>query len=100
LRPPRATLFPYPPLFRSPVPEPHLVAWNPGVAELLGLPEDSAADPDLLPVLAGNTVLPGMAPLAAIYAGHQFGVWVPQLGDGRRSEEHTSELQSRENLVC
>lgn len=67
----------------TPVPEPHLVAWNPGVAELLGLPEDAAADPDLLPVLAGNTVLPGMAPLAAIYAGHQFGVWVPQLGDGR-----------------
>jgi uncharacterized protein YdiU (UPF0061 family) len=67
----------------TPVPTPHLVAWNPEVAALLGLPEEPSGDPELLDVLAGNLVLPEMAPLAAIYAGHQFGVWVPQLGDGR-----------------
>jgi uncharacterized protein YdiU (UPF0061 family) len=67
----------------TPVPAPHLVAWNPDLAALLGLTEGPATDPDLLAVLAGNLILPEMAPLAAIYAGHQFGVWVPQLGDGR-----------------
>jgi uncharacterized protein YdiU (UPF0061 family) len=34
-------------------------------------------------VLAGNAVLPGMEPYAARYAGHQFGNWAGQLGDGR-----------------
>ena len=34
-------------------------------------------------VLAGNRVLEGMAPYAARYGGHQFGVWAGQLGDGR-----------------
>ncbi len=67
----------------TPVPSPHLVAWNPELAALLGLPHDLTEHPDLLEVLAGNLVLPEMAPLAAIYAGHQFGSWVPQLGDGR-----------------
>ena len=32
---------------------------------------------------AGNRVVPGMAPYAACYGGHQFGVWAGQLGDGR-----------------
>lgn len=67
----------------TPVPSPHLVAWNPEVAALLGLPADPTGDPEALEVLAGNLVLPGMTPLAAVYAGHQFGVWVPELGDGR-----------------
>ncbi len=33
--------------------------------------------------MAGNRPLPGGEPLAMLYAGHQFGSWVPQLGDGR-----------------
>ncbi|MFC6379474.1 protein adenylyltransferase SelO [Tatumella terrea] len=35
------------------------------------------------PVFYGGDVLPGMAPLAQVYSGHQFGVWAGQLGDGR-----------------
>src|SRR5439155_25522948 len=39
--------------------------------------------------------------LALRYHGHQFRVYNPEIGDGRgRSEEHTSELQSRGHLVC
>ena len=34
-------------------------------------------------MLAGNAVAPGSTPLAMAYAGHQFGNFVPQLGDGR-----------------
>ncbi len=39
--------------------------------------------PRLIQTLAGNQLLPGMDALAALYAGHQFGHFVPQLGDGR-----------------
>jgi uncharacterized protein YdiU (UPF0061 family) len=38
---------------------------------------------DVVEMLAGNRVLEGAEPLAMAYAGHQFGNWVPQLGDGR-----------------
>ena len=34
-------------------------------------------------MLTGNVLMEGSQPISAIYAGHQFGVWVPQLGDGR-----------------
>lgn len=34
-------------------------------------------------VWSGRALLPGMAPLAQVYSGHQFGVWAGQLGDGR-----------------
>src|SRR2546430_10778250 len=74
-----------------------------------------------------TTLFRSADPIAMAYAGHQFGHFVPQLGDGRaillgevidadgirrdiqlkgsgptpfRSEEHTSELQSQSNLVC
>lgn len=66
----------------TPLPDPYLVAWNPGAAPLLDLDPD--ADPAaIVPWVSGNHLLQGMEPLAAVYAGHQFGVWVPQLGDGR-----------------
>ena len=61
------------------VPAPELLVLVPEVAELLGL-QDS---PELVQVLAGNRVVPGMAPYAACYGGHQFGTWAGQLGDGR-----------------
>lgn len=67
----------------TPIPDPSLVAWNPNAAELLDLDGDPRSDPELLAVLAGNRVVPGMDPIATLYAGYQFGVWVPQLGDGR-----------------
>jgi uncharacterized protein YdiU (UPF0061 family) len=66
----------------TPVPDPYPAAWNPALAAHLGI-EGSLATPDLLALFAGNRVDPGMTPIAAGYAGHQFGSWVPQLGDGR-----------------
>ena len=63
------------------VARPELLALVPEVAELLEL--DPEATPELVDVLAGNRVVPGMAPYAACYGGHQFGNWAGQLGDGR-----------------
>jgi uncharacterized protein YdiU (UPF0061 family) len=60
---------------------PELIALVPEVAALLDL--DPTPTPALVEVLAGNRVLPGMAPYAACYGGHQFGTWAGQLGDGR-----------------
>lgn len=67
----------------TPLPDPYLVAFNPAAARLLDLDPAVAADPELAQYLCGNRRLPGAEPLAQAYAGHQFGVWVPQLGDGR-----------------
>src|SRR3712207_8844602 len=75
-RPPRSTLFPYTTLFRS-----------------LGVLEDERddrADGDPPPLLQGDHPLPDRLPLALVGT---------QVGDVR-SEEHTSELQSRQYLVC
>lgn len=70
---------------RAPTPlgDPYLVAFNPEVAELLELAPVVGSEPDLLAVLAGNSTPAGADPWAAVYAGHQFGTYVPQLGDGR-----------------
>lgn len=65
------------------VPEPRLIAVNPALAGRLGLDPEALAAPDWVAVFAGNRVPEGAAPLAQAYAGHQFGGWVPQLGDGR-----------------
>jgi len=63
------------------VAQPELLALVPEVCALLEL--DPRPTPELVDVLAGNRVVPGMAPYAACYGGHQFGVWAGQLGDGR-----------------
>ena len=67
----------------TPLPYPYLVAFNPDAADLIGLARDEAARTEFAEIFCGNRLLPGFDPLAAIYAGHQFGVFVPQLGDGR-----------------
>ncbi|MRX51839.1 YdiU family protein [Paracoccus sp. S-4012] len=65
------------------VPGPELLALNRPLAARLGLDADWLASDEGLAVLAGNAVPEGAAPLAQAYAGHQFGGFVPQLGDGR-----------------
>ena len=65
------------------LPEPYLVAFNPDAAALIGMLPGESARPEFAAWFTGNGVPPGAAPLAAVYAGHQFGVYVPQLGDGR-----------------
>ncbi len=63
---------------------PRLMLWNAELAEQLRLPGDLTEDPDrLAAVFSGNERLPGSDPLAMAYAGHQFGNFVPRLGDGR-----------------
>ena len=67
----------------TPLPDPVLVAFNPDAAALLELDPAVAGDPSFLKLAAGNARFSGVAPYAAIYAGHQFGTFVSQLGDGR-----------------
>jgi len=62
---------------------PRLVAFSPPAAALIDLDPDAAGSPELLAALASAWRIPGSEPIATLYAGHQFGVWVPQLGDGR-----------------
>ncbi len=67
----------------TPVRAPKLIAVNADLARELGLDPAELESPEGVEVLAGNRVPQGAAPLAQAYAGHQFGGWVPQLGDGR-----------------
>ncbi len=67
----------------APVAAPALIAVNAPLARQLGIDPAAITSPDGIAMLAGNTVPDGAAPLAQAYAGHQFGGWVPQLGDGR-----------------
>lgn len=67
----------------TPLPAPYLVAFNPEAAALIGLDPAFAQTGEFVEIFSGNRVPPGADPLAAIYAGHQFGTFVPQLGDGR-----------------
>ncbi|EGV29925.1 UPF0061 protein ydiU [Thiorhodococcus drewsii AZ1] len=67
----------------SPVAQPDLITLNVSLARELGLDPDALSTPEGVAVLAGNAVPSGADPLAMAYAGHQFGNFVPQLGDGR-----------------
>lgn len=62
---------------------PHLVSFNPDAARLIDLHPEEALRPDFVEYFSGGRLLPGADPLAMRYAGHQFGHYVPQLGDGR-----------------
>ncbi|WP_437818319.1 protein adenylyltransferase SelO [Sorangium sp. So ce1078] len=63
--------------------EPRLVKVNRGLAEVLGLDAERLASAEGAQVLAGNALPEGAEPIALAYAGHQFGSFVGQLGDGR-----------------
>jgi uncharacterized protein YdiU (UPF0061 family) len=65
------------------LPAPYLVAISDDAAALLDLDPLETRSERFLNVLAGNLVPQGAEPLAMLYAGHQFGTFVPQLGDGR-----------------
>jgi serine/tyrosine/threonine adenylyltransferase len=65
------------------LPKPYLVSFNKQVADLIGIDSSEAAKPNFVEYFIGNKMLNGSQPLAAIYAGHQFGSFVSQLGDGR-----------------
>ncbi len=67
----------------TPVAAPTLVAFNRPLAEELGLDVSRLTEERLAAMFAGNLLPEGATPLAMAYAGHQFGHFVPQLGDGR-----------------
>jgi uncharacterized protein YdiU (UPF0061 family) len=67
----------------TPVAAPRLVKVNMELARSLGLDPDALASERGVEILAGNRVADGAEPLALAYAGHQFGHYVPLLGDGR-----------------
>ncbi len=73
----------YAPWQAETVPAPKLIQLNRALADELGLDTDALASDAGAAIFAGNLVPPGAAPLAQAYAGHQFGGFVPQLGDGR-----------------
>lgn len=65
------------------VSKPSLIKLNTALAKQLNLPVDALLSENGISVLAGNALPEGADPIAMAYAGHQFGNWVPQLGDGR-----------------
>ncbi len=67
----------------SSVPNPGLIRINTALAEQLNINSDWLASAEGIASMAGNHVPAGAQSLAAVYAGHQFGGWNPQLGDGR-----------------
>ncbi len=66
----------------EPLPDPYLISLNPAAAGMFGL-DETHFDAELLDWMSGCQAPPGAEPLAMLYAGHQFGHFVPQLGDGR-----------------
>jgi len=70
-------------LMPTPLPAPYLVAVSPSAARLIGIDPGALEDADAIATLVGNRVAERSEPLAAVYSGHQFGVWAGQLGDGR-----------------
>ena len=65
------------------VADPQLLRVNRPLAELLGVDADLLGSPALASIFSGNEIPEGAEPIALAYAGHQFGMFVPQLGDGR-----------------
>ena len=67
----------------TPVASPRLIKLNRPLAIHLGLDPDRLSSPEGAEILAGKRIPDGADPIAMAYAGHQFGHFVPQLGDGR-----------------
>ena len=65
------------------VAKPRLIKFNESLASELGVDTRGLEPDELAAIFAGNVIPPGAAPIAMAYAGHQFGNFVPQLGDGR-----------------
>lgn len=70
-------------LMPTPLPSPYFVAASQQAAALVGLDAQTLAHEDFVAAFTGNTVPARAQPIAAVYSGHQFGVWAGQLGDGR-----------------
>jgi len=67
----------------TPVAKPSLIRVNPALAQQLGIDAAWLLSNEALLAFAGNQMPAGANPISTAYAGHQFGGWNPQLGDGR-----------------
>jgi uncharacterized protein YdiU (UPF0061 family) len=67
----------------TPLSSPYLVNFNAQAAQFIDLDVSEVHHPDFVDYFSGNINFPAADPLAMLYAGHQFGHFVPQLGDGR-----------------
>ncbi len=67
----------------TPVAKPRMIVFNRPLARDLGLDVDAVDDSTLARIFGGNLTPSGAEPISMAYAGHQFGSFVPQLGDGR-----------------
>src|SRR5215217_8004198 len=67
----------------APVPEPTLLVLNEELAAELGVDPAALREPAGVALLVGHGLPDGVRPVAQAYAGHQFGGYVPRLGDGR-----------------
>lgn len=76
----------------SPASDPHLIVFNHALAAELGIGASNMTDAEAAAVFSGNTLPEGATPFAQVYAGHQFGGFSPQLGDGRAL--HLGEIDS------
>ncbi len=65
------------------MPDLKLIKLNNPLSDLLGLPSEQLKEQDGINFLGGKHILKNQEPLAQVYAGHQFGNFVPKLGDGR-----------------
>jgi serine/tyrosine/threonine adenylyltransferase len=72
----------YAPIHPTPVADPRLVVFNAPLARELGL-DPQAVEPEAAALFSGNQLPEDASPIAMAYAGHQFGAFVPRLGDGR-----------------
>ena len=67
----------------TPLDDPYLISFNPKAAKLIDLDSNSGDDPHFVALLNGTFIPKGTRPFSMCYAGHQFGHYVPRLGDGR-----------------
>lgn len=89
-----------PPLFYSHVPltplqQPHLISFNEDVGKLIDIDETTFNAHHYIDYFNGTRTFVHSKPIATVYAGHQFGVFVPQLGDGRAIL--LGEIRNRQN---
>lgn len=73
----------YTPFQSAKVSEPKIIKVNTELAAQLGLDVTNLNDAEQTAIFSGNIAPDGASPIAQVYAGHQFGGFVPQLGDGR-----------------
>ena len=79
---------------------PKWLQFNRPLAEDLGLDSTALNSEEGLAIFSGNVKAEGSQPLAQAYAGHQFGGFSPQLGDGRALFGAPKETLTPDNLVA